>query len=148
MRRVTAGILFPALLTAIVSGCGASEDPNSREVFPTFGLVTYKGKPIPDATVRLHPVNPPADGKPVYSSRGRVDETGFFAISTYRSGDGAPPGDYRVSISWLGPLKGVSEDEEDKLKERLPHKYTLADASGIQVTIMEGDNILREIALN
>jgi len=139
------------VLSSVVAGmigCGQTTDPNAREVFPAFGSITFKGEPIPDASVRLHPVNPPEDGKPVFVPRGRVDETGVYSLTTYTADDGAPPGEYRVSVSWVGPLKGVSEDDEDKLKERLPRKYTSAETSGLQVTVSEGENFLPELALN
>ena len=141
-------MLLVACMTATVVGCGKSEDPNARQTFPASGMVTYQGQPIPDASIRLHPVSPPEDGKPVYTPRGRADASGLYTLSTYSAGDGAPPGDYLVSVSWLGPLDGVSEDEEDKLKERLPRKYNFAETSGIKVTVTEGDNMLEEIALN
>jgi len=131
-----------------VSGCGSETSPEQREVHPAFGSVLFKGKPIPDATVRLHPVTPPADGKPVFIPRGKVDEFGSYTISTYAVADGAPAGEYRVSLSWQGPLQGLSEDEEDKLRERLPWKYTSPETSGLTVSISDGENLLPEIALN
>lgn len=148
MRRVLTFRLLLGCATGLLAGCSHAPDPRTREVFPTCGSVTFNGKPIPDASIRLHPVAPQDDGKPVYVPRGWVDESGKFELSTYRQGDGAPPGDYRVSFSWVGPLDGVSEDEEDRLRELLPQRYNSASTSGIMVTVTDGENLLDEITLN
>jgi hypothetical protein len=148
MRSVQISMLLLGIAAGFLPGCGQAPEPNAREVFPTLGFVTFKGKPIPDASIRLHPMPPPDDGKPVFVPRGSVDESGMFVLSTYRQGDGAPPGDYRVSFSWVGPLDGVDEDEEDRRRERLPRKYNSAETSGVMVTVTAGENLLDEIALN
>lgn len=140
--------LVALALICFTAGCGNEMLPDQRVVFPAGGSILFRGKPIPDATVCLHPVTTPADGKPVYVSRGTVNEDGFFSVSTYARGDGAPPGEYRVSVSWQGPLKGLSEDEQDRLKERLPRKYTSPESSGITVVIAEDTNLLDEIVIN
>ena len=117
-RSLAAGILLCS-----VTGCGESPNPNAREVTPVRGTISFRGKPIPDATVRFHPSSPVNDGKPIVIPRGHVNNSGEFVVSTYQAGDGAPVGEYQLSVSWQGPLKGVDEDEEDRLKELLPRKY-------------------------
>lgn len=138
--------LLSALVMSLL-GCGTELPPDQRQVFPASGTVSFRGKPIPDATVRLHPVAPPEDGKPVYLSRGRVEESGNYAISTYAVADGAPAGEYRVSLSWQGPLSGLSEDEVDALRELLPRKYTSPQTSGLTVMISEDLNQIPEITI-
>lgn len=140
-------LMLLAVMCAAV-GCGAEMPSDQRVVFPAVGSVSFQGKPIPDATIRLHPVTPPTDGKPVYVSRGKVDDSGLFSVSTYGREDGAPAGEYRVAFSWLGPLAGLTEDQEDRLKERLPRKYTSPDTSGITVVVTEDVNILPEFVIN
>lgn len=140
--------LMVLALCSVVVGCGSEISPEQRAVYPAVGAISFRGKPIPDATVRLHPVAPPSDGKPVFISRGKVDENGVFSVSTYAHQDGAPAGEYRVSVSWQGPLKGLSEDEEDRLKERLPRKYTSPESSGLTVVVSEDTNVLPEIVIN
>lgn len=139
-------ILLTALVMSLL-GCGTELPPDQRQVFPASGTVLFKGQPIPDATVRLHPVAPPDDGKPVYISRGRVKELGNYSISTYAVADGAPVGAYRVSLSWQGPLNGRSEEEVDALRERLPRKYTSPQTSGLTVMITEDQNQIPEITI-
>ena len=136
--------MFAGFLFCLV-GCGTTDRlPGEKPVYPTRGVVTYRGKSLPDATVRLHPVE--TQGVEVIP-RGSVESDSGFALTTYRRNDGAPAGQYNVSVSWLGPLNGVSEDAEDRLKERLPNKYTNPRTSGIKVTIAEGENELPPIDL-
>ncbi|MCH9655603.1 MAG: DUF4198 domain-containing protein [Planctomycetes bacterium] len=136
-----------ATLMLFLLGCSGPNEPKQREVFPVKGVVTYKGKPMPDASVVLHPVNKKDDGLPTYLPRGHVDEDGKFSVSTYQKGDGAPAGTYKVSFSWQGPLKGVSEEEEDKLREKIPRKYRNPNTSGFIVTILETENSAMEFVL-
>jgi len=137
-----------ACMTLAIVGCSSELPENERAVFPASGVVTYQGKSIPDATVVLHPVAPPTDDKPFFAPRAVVDKDGTFQFTTYRTGDGAPPGDYRATVSWVGPLDGIDEDDEDRLPERLPRKYTNPRTSGISVTIVAGTNELSEMTLN
>lgn len=135
------------IVTLVCVGCGQSDTlPYEKPVFPVSGEVTYQGKPIEDASVRLHPVSA-AKGEMVVIPRGTADPIGRFELTTYRKGDGAPPGEYQVSVSWVGQLDGVDEDDEDSLKERLPRKYTRPETSGITVTVKEGMNELPKIVL-
>ncbi|QDT25781.1 hypothetical protein Enr10x_10780 [Gimesia panareensis] len=138
--------VFLCLLT-LLSGCGSEKLEDARTVFPVTGVVLYQDQPITDGMVSLTPVNPPSDDKQFFNPRGTVDESGKFQITTYEKGDGAPPGEYKVSFTWVGSLEGVSEDEEDKLPEKLPRKYTNPETSGITITVKEHNNLLSPIEL-
>ncbi len=131
----------------LLVGCGGSDEPKQREVFPVMGIVSYKGKPMPDASVVLHPITKKEDGLPTCLPRGHVSEDGKFAVSTYRQGDGAPAGTYKVSFSWQGSLKGISEEKEDRLREKIPRKYRNPNTSGIEVTILKETNSTMEFKL-
>jgi hypothetical protein len=91
-RRIGFGILFAGMV-----GCGDGKPA----AVPVTGTVTYKKTTPPaGALVVFHAANPDLEkaiqGKPV----GRVDDDGKFRLSTYAEGDGAPPGDYGVTIDW------------------------------------------------
>ena len=132
--------VLPALMVLAFAGCSDSQDTNKRPVFPATGTVTYRGKPLVDATVRLHPLQEDDDDRPVWLPRGRVNSEGRFTLSTYRTGDGAPAGEYRVSFSWQGPLKNISEDDQDELPELMPKQLTSPKHSNITVVVAEGEN--------
>jgi hypothetical protein len=101
------------LLTGVSCGGSASQPP----LFPVTGQVFYQGKPAHKAIVWLHAEN--AHAKKDYPPRGVVQQDGSFQISTYKTNDGAPPGRYRVTISWRAP--GKLSDEEGP--ELLPARY-------------------------
>ncbi len=123
------------MLSTVGVGCGGSDKKPERAVVPVAGRVLLDGEPIQDADVVLHPAQAVDDGLPVYMPRGRTGADGTFRLSTYRTGDGAPPGEYLVALSWGGPLAGLSEDEQDALPERLSRKYLLPGTSGIKVAV-------------
>lgn len=147
-------MFFSGIAVFACVGCGAAPVEETfaeyDDLHPVSGQIRYRGEPIPDATVRLHPTTRMADGKLVHPPSGLVREDGTFEIRTFRPegpGRGAPAGNYRVSISWRGRLKGLSETEIDELKERLPAKVTRATTSDLSVTVNEGENAIPPIRL-
>ena len=134
-------LYFPLMLLAIC-GCGNNEHTLQRRVvYPASGSITAAGRPLPNASVVLHPVTSPDSDTPFFLPRGTTDEEGKFAISTYEKGDGAPPGTYEVTFSWQGPRREeLSEDEQDDLPELLPRQWTRQEQSGVTVVVTEGTN--------
>jgi hypothetical protein len=63
------------------------------------GSVEFEGKPTPNATVLLHPagVSDPRYPHP----RGIVKDDGTFVLGTYGKDDGAPAGEYRITVQWF-----------------------------------------------
>jgi hypothetical protein len=97
--------LLPALVLLAV-GCGGPGKPVKVE-----GIVTLDGKPLPGATVTFAPVG---GGR---SASGRTDADGSFRLTTFRTDDGALPGEYKVMV--------VAEKEaEERFVGRDPTKFT------------------------
>ena len=122
MRHV---ILFALLaLVAAVGGCSRGETeeerlhrlvPNALETIKVRGKVTVDGKPMKDLWVKFHPV----DSSITVVPRAQTDASGNFQITTYSGGDGAPPGDYKITIEWLTYIKRDSDwGGPDKLKNQ------------------------------
>src|SRR5262245_51845438 len=80
------------LLVALASGPACS----SSALHPVPGTVIYKGAPIKRAVVVFHPV-----GGDLNSQRpsGVTGEDGTFSLTTGVK-DGAPRGEYRVTVVW------------------------------------------------
>ena len=107
------GLVFPAVLL-LAAGCGGGQRPVKVE-----GVVTLDGKPLPAATVTFVP---PEGGRP---ASGRSDADGSFRLTTFRSDDGAMPGDYKVIVvvevadeTYVGRNPDTFTDEE-KRKTRM-----------------------------
>lgn len=76
------------------TGCGGAEDGR----VPVEGLVTLDGKPLTGVQVLFdQPDLSPNENK---GYKGKTDEQGRYALSpVMEEGTGAPPGDYRISLT-------------------------------------------------
>ena len=133
-----------AAATALVLAAGCGEPALQRtSVFPTTGSITVKGQPAHGAIVVLHPQNAAAPSG--LTPRANVDEQGRFAVSTYDRGDGAPEGDYVVTVMWFKPIK---ENGDFKAGPNvIPAKYSRAETSNLAVKIAAGQNVLPPLKL-
>lgn len=77
-----------AMALAALAGCAGGRKPTKVE-----GTVTLDGKPVSGATVSFLPLD--VGGRP---ANGRTDQDGHFRLTTIEPGDGALPGEYKVSV--------------------------------------------------
>ena len=112
VRRVACAVGLAAVALLLPS-CGSSHKP----VYSVTGQLFLKAKPAAGATVILHPV----DAKPgdTFKPAGRVDEQGVFHLTTYAKDDGAPEGDYVVTVEWRAPKRSPFDAyQADRLQGR------------------------------
>jgi len=125
----------------VILCCASCAKKDSRvPVYPVRGQVLVGDRPAAKAFVVLHP----ADGDDPQALRpyGHAVEDGSFKLTTYEPGDGAPAGEYRVTVVWLAP--GGGEDPPDLLKGR----YRDPAASPLRVTIPKDSTELTPFKLN
>lgn len=93
---------FPGTITAFVlavcmtaMGCseGGAGASKRATVYKVKGKVTYLGNPLIDASVSFSPQG----SQP--AAVGRTNDNGEFTLTTYRAGDGAAEGEYKVMIT-------------------------------------------------
>ncbi len=131
--------IFLCLLFIFVSGCGSDGLP-IQPTHPVKGSVTLNGKPVENVTVVLQPVDTKAF-KMNERPQGKTNAQGEFTIFTYKEGDGAPAGEYKVGVALI-----VLNDSGDDLVKRektatfIPYKYQKPETSGLTVTIKAGAN--------
>lgn len=109
-RRSLAGCAIVCL--AALTGCGPS-DPKEKSCVPVQGSLFVNDKPAVGAVVMFHPL-PLGEGRfEMVRSRATVGEDGTFKLSTYRTNDGAPEGEYAVTVYWPGKraTKPKNDDE-------------------------------------
>lgn len=70
--------------------------------YPVSGTVTYNGEGPIGAHVTLHKLPLAKDSWDAIFPRGRIEQDGSFQIQTFNEDDGAPPGEYAVTLSWKG----------------------------------------------
>jgi hypothetical protein len=125
---------------ALALGCNSSSPhviENQKPVHPVKGKLTVAGKPAGGAFVLLVPVKEAAEN-PDPRPRATTAEDGTFALSTYGENDGAPVGEYIVTVYWED-----TDTQADKLKER----YRNAANSKLRATVKEGSNDLPPLDL-
>jgi hypothetical protein len=120
--------LLGSILVLALGSCGAGRKP----CFPVQGQVfAGEGKarvPATGAMVVLTPQGSTKEGDP--HPYARVGEDGKFVVSTYGTGDGAPTGEYVITIHWADrpPRPRDLKNQVDKLKGQYgdPQKVEIA----------------------
>jgi hypothetical protein len=145
-NRRLAALLLCAPIVIAFSGCGSSPDADRVQVFPTSGRVVYDGRPLAGAFVVLHPKGAGAAvGRAVPRPHAQATADGSFTVTSYESNDGAPVGDYTLTVE-LRPLVNHGGDVTAG-PNTLPAKYSRAETSPLSVQIAEGRNDLPEIQI-
>ncbi|MDR2704993.1 MAG: hypothetical protein LBC02_04360 [Planctomycetaceae bacterium] len=134
-------ILFSGFLIIIVlvfNGCGRS--PIKTDYVE--GTVTYKGEPVPDATICFSPVEK-GKGSPAY---GITDKQGKYKIQTFLGNPnrGTTPGEYIVLITKVetyntgkkGHLEDGTEYEITDSRGLLPPVYSSTIFSPLRATVV------------
>jgi hypothetical protein len=141
-RRFLAAAIAGFLLTATSYGCGEAT-PQRVAVYPATGSLIVKGQPATGAFVTLHPKSGGAEGVP--APRATVDKEGKFALTTFNGGDGAPEGEYVVTVQWYKLVKNGADVSAGP--NVVPPKYSRPESSNIVVRIAAGENTLEPIKL-
>jgi hypothetical protein len=143
MRNILRAILVLAGIAG-VSGC--SDQGDRKAVIPVGGVAVFKGEPMAGARITFHPLNDP-DPRGVRAT-GTAGADGRFALTTYVTGDGAPAGEYAVTIYWpaQGPKKpkGKAEpgEDEDIRPDRLRRAHADAKTTKLRATVREQPNTI------
>lgn len=141
MKHTRRLFLASCALTGLgLASCGKGD--GRKPTFPVNGKVVLPdGKPAQHATVVFHPVG--EAGPDVVKPRGKVASDGTFKLTTYDGDDGAPAGEYQVTVElWLSNGKG-----DESPTNRLPIKYAQPDKSGLVATVNAGPTELKAFEL-
>ena len=140
-----------ATVGIVLTGCSNSSRPPT---YPVTGTVTMQGKPVAGAVITFVPTSNEGEAASAIS-----DSDGKYALTTWRPGDGARPGEYRVKVSkqeqqTVDPskmVKNLSIEEEQKIyveskkprppaKSLIPSKYQDESSSGLSHTVPNGSS--------
>ncbi len=157
MPRVFLTVLVLLPLVGIV-GCGSDSTAGRPTTYPVSGTVKLSDQPVAGATVTFQLTS--GSG----SAAGITDASGKYTLSSFGGGDGAPAGDYSVTIvKYEGEAAapaasgGLASGEIDESaynapaqsaepvgpKNLLPPKYATAATSGLKARVSEsGDNLV------
>ena len=120
---------FVYLVIALCACSCAKRNASELAVFPVTGKVLFDGNPTPGAVVILHPIGDPDRTRP--RPRALVDRDGNFKLTTYRTNDGAPAGDYVATVDWRKQGRGQRRGAPNLL----PAKYSEPAQSPLHVTV-------------
>jgi hypothetical protein len=123
--------------TLILGVCGCNGD-SSPVMNPVHGRVLFNGRPTANAQVTFHPIND--NGPKVIRPVGRVDEQGNFTLTSFKDSDGAPAGEYQVTVVWFLARPARAGSDETTSANYLPEKYSRAETSKLKATVAPGTN--------
>ena len=111
---------------------------NRKPVHPTKGIVLFDGSPVPGARVALNQFD--AKGEKVSQvADGFTEGDGRFVLSTYKAWDGAPVGEFVVTVV---NREVYYDDRGQPGVNRLPTRYASAKTSDLKASIKLGRNEL------
>jgi hypothetical protein len=95
MTRHRAAALLLATVALVCPAC--SQD---KPCYPVHGKVLFDGQPVRGAILVFHPLDDPDPN--AIKPRAFADREGNFKVTTFRADDGAPAGNYAVTVVWQG----------------------------------------------
>jgi hypothetical protein len=121
-----AAVVLAAFLTA-------SCQPGGRKpVFPVSGSVYFRGRAAEGVRVAFHPSRDPADHG--LCPQAVVAADGSFRLTTYAAGDGAPAGQYFITLYWPAPGPGPDDDVHVHA-DQLGGRYTDPKTTPLTATV-------------
>jgi hypothetical protein len=141
-----------AVLAAAALGLCSCGGPDRVEVSPVRGKVLFRGQPVPYAWVVFYPQGGSEEVQRMRPS-GRAGPDGSFTLTSYDEGDGAPAGQYKVTVEWPSedPNDPSNPDDPETRVPRGPDRFggRYADpaTTPLTATVKEGDNDLEPLRL-
>lgn len=134
------GIRLGMLALATSLACAGCGEDWQAETYPAYGTITINGEPPVGALIQLHSTGDAKDKRDSLPW-GLVQEDGSYTLSTYEMGDGAPTGEYAVTIRWSPNVNTPT------LADRLNNAYDNPAKSEWKVTITDDENELPPIEI-
>ena len=130
------------LAAATAAGCASrAQTPDRAPVQHVEGKLLVADRPASGARLAFHPV---AGGPSGVCPVGVAGPDGGFVLTTYAFGDGAPAGEYVVTVMW--PNETLPADDCDVVSlaahDRLGGLYLDPAKSELRATVRPGHNTL------
>lgn len=120
---------------ALLPGC-SGDDRNWKETIPVTGLVLVDDKPAEGVMLTFHPDGGWDTAQPT-ETKAMSDKEGKFAASTYEIADGAPKGNYTLTIEWP-TLNKISMTFDG---DALGGKYSKPAKSEYKLEVISGQSV-------
>jgi hypothetical protein len=134
---VPRGLLAFLTMTLLLAACGCSgKDSRQKVCYPVEGQVMVKSQPAAGAIIAFQPAGGHSEEWFAGYPQATVESDGSFHVVTYGNQDGAPAGDYVVTIIWPGGRD--PNDEEIMLPDKLEGKYADAKKTPLKAKVENG----------
>jgi hypothetical protein len=120
--------LLAAVMGLAMCGCSGS-----KKAAPVSGRVFVGESPAAHAVVVFHPVNAKPDAP---RPTAVTDDQGRFTLTTLKEGDGAPPGEYTVTVAAYQSIESPNGDSI--VVNLLPVRYAKPETSDLKATVSKG----------
>ena len=134
MNRFVRALAIAGL--ANVLACNQPQRPEKISVHPVGGRLLVGGMPAANAQVAFHVL----DGPSAYHPVGITRADGTFSLTTVARDDGAPAGDYIVTVIWPNTSIPFDECVEPATHDRLYGAYSDPAKSTLRATVHLGRN--------
>jgi hypothetical protein len=138
--------LFGLMLVGLVAINACGKGDGRVKVYPAQGKVLVRGTPAEGAIVFFFPAGD-AKRPGIPAPNGTTDSQGVYKLSTYEADDGAPEGDYQVSISWPEPLPPNVRESVTGPKDRLGNRFSDPQKSKLTAKVAGGGGEIPAFAL-
>lgn len=141
IRFISLLLSFSLSLLLSLPGCGGNSGPTRH---PVQGKVLYENQPLAEAMVVFHPLFAPEDKLP--QPIAHTDAEGRFVLTTLKSGDGAPEGEYAITVEFRD-ARQIGEEMVRDGRNLLPPRYGNPRDSQLHYKVVPGPNTVPEIKL-
>ena len=131
--------IFLSLAAMVPLGCG-----KGAACHPVSGQILLGSAPVAEAKVVFHPL----DGQLPGGQRPQAitDDEGRFTLMTQQPGDGAPEGEYAITVELREPVR-VGEEVIRDGRNLLPDVYSRPESSKLRYRVHPGGNTAPAIIL-
>jgi len=134
MRTSMAKALTILLMAALtVAGC------QSSDTVPVRGKITYAGRPVDRGRITFEPIKLADEAAPRRPSIAPIRADGTFEMTTFASGDGVQPGEYKVIIWSVENEPGDNDwgqiGKTFDVGWLVPEKYARSKTTPLTVTV-------------
>jgi hypothetical protein len=127
---IRSGLPLVVMVVSALPGCSGDQRPTTIAV---TGRVSFAGRPLASGAITFYPDE--ARHEPgARPALGVIDKDGRYSLSTFRKGDGARPGSYRISIESLSGERSI-ERPDARETWAIPERYGRTDTSGLVATV-------------
>ena len=137
-------LLLSGWLLICLAGCGGG--PVRPPVHPVTGQAFFqKMTPAAGAFIVFHPVSEALEKAMEARPFARVQPDGSFSLTTYDEGDGAPEGEYGVTVVWTAAKSTGPRIRDGRLRLRinLPDATATQKKPALTAKVAHGQNTFR-----